>query len=67
MAPLITYSKRKNTLEASTFGVEFVATKVLVEILSGLRYKLRMFGIPLDGPCNFLCDNEAVTKCTIHT
>ena len=37
MAPLITYSKRQNTVEASTFGAEFVAMRVLVEMLIGLR------------------------------
>ena len=66
MAPLITYSKRQNTVEASTFGAEFVAMRVLVEMLIGLRYKLRMFGVPLDGPCNVFCDNEAVTKSSMN-
>jgi len=66
MAPLMTFSKRQNTVEASTFGAEFVAMRVLVEMLIGLRYKLRMFGIPLDGPCNVFCDNEAVTKSTMR-
>ena len=49
-------------MEASTFGAEFIALQVLVEMLIGLRYKLRMFGVPLDGPYNVFCDNEAVTK-----
>ena len=52
MAFLITYSKRQNRVKASIFGAEFVAMRVLVEILIGLRYKLRMFDVPLDGPCN---------------
>jgi hypothetical protein len=29
-------------------------------MIAGLRYKLRMFGVPLDGPANVFCDNEAV-------
>ena len=62
MAPLKWFSKRQNTCEASTFGSEFVAMRILVEMLIGLRYKLRMFGIPIDGPCNVFCDNEAVSK-----
>ena len=40
--------------------------RVLVEMLIGLRYKLRMFGVPLDRPCNVFCDNEAVTKSTMR-
>ena len=65
-APIIWYSKRQNTVETSTFGSEFVALKISVELIEALRYKLRMFGIPIDGPTNVVCDNEAVTKNTIH-
>ena len=61
-APIIWYSKRQNTVETSTFGSEFVAMRIAVELIEALRYKLRMFGIPLDGPTNVFCDNEAVTK-----
>ena len=34
-------------------------------MIEALRYKLRMFGILIEGPDNFYCDNEAVTKNTI--
>ena len=27
-----------------------------------MRYKLRMFGIPITGPTRVLCDNESVVK-----
>ena len=65
-APVMWHSKRQNTVEASTFGSEIVALKNAIELIEGLRYKLRMFGIPLDGPANVYCDNEAVTKnCSI--
>jgi hypothetical protein len=33
-------------------------------LLQGLCYKLRMMGIPLDGPANVFCDNEAVVNNT---
>jgi hypothetical protein len=39
-------------MESSTFGSEFVALRICVEIIEALRYKLRMFGIPIDGPAN---------------
>ncbi|KAI2492736.1 Reverse transcriptase (RNA-dependent DNA polymerase) [Fragilaria crotonensis] len=61
-APILWYSKRQNTVETSTFGSEFVAMRIAVELIEGLRYKLRMFGIPIDSPTNVFCDNEAVTK-----
>jgi hypothetical protein len=49
-APIVWYSKRQNTVETSTFGSEFVAMRIAVELIEALWYKLRMFGIPLDGP-----------------
>ena len=62
-APALWYSKRQNTVEASTFGSEFhQALKNAIEVIEALRYKLRMFGVPTDGPTNIFCDNEAVTK-----
>jgi hypothetical protein len=63
-APIIWFSKRQNTVEASTFGSEFQAMKNAVELAEALRYKLRMFGVPIDGPTNVFCDNEAVYKNT---
>ena len=61
-APIIWYSKRQNTVETSTFGSEFIAMKTAVEQIESLRYKLRMFGVPLEGPTNVFCDIEAVFK-----
>ena len=61
-APIIWYSKRQNTVEMSTFGNEFIAMKTAVEQIESLWYKLRMFGVPLEGPTNVFCNNEAVFK-----
>ena len=60
MAPIIWYSKKQETVEASTFGSELVALRIACEINDGLRYKLRMMGIPLTGPTNGYCDNQSV-------
>ena len=60
--PIIWHSKRKNTVEASTYGSDIVAMKNVLELIEALRYKLRMFIVPIDGPTNIFCDNEAVTK-----
>ena len=61
-APIIWYSKRQNTVESATFGSEFVALRVCKELIVALRYKLRMFGITVDGPANVFCDNQGVVK-----
>ena len=63
-APIIWYSKRQNTVETSTFGAEFCAMKIATEMIEAMRYKLRMFGVPIDGSANVYCDNEAVYKNT---
>ena len=60
--PVKWYSKRQNTIESSTFGSEFVALKIATEMNDSLRYKLRMFGIPIDRPTNAFCDNASVVK-----
>jgi hypothetical protein len=40
--------------------------RIAVEMIEALRYKLRMFGIPIDGPANVFCDNKSVvTNSTI--
>ena len=36
--------------------------KQAVELIKSLRYKLRMFGVPVEGPGSVYCDNEAVYK-----
>jgi len=58
------YSKRQNTVETSTFGSEIVALRIAIEMVEGLRYKLRMMGVPMDGPTSVFCDNESVVKNT---
>ena len=62
--PIHWYSKRQPSVETSTFGAEFCAMKVAVEMTEALRYKLRMFGVPIDGASSVFCDNEAVYKNT---
>ena len=63
-APVIWFSKRQTTVETSTFGSEIVALRIAVELVEGLRYKLRMMGIPIQGSTNMYCDNEGVVKNT---
>jgi hypothetical protein len=67
-APIIWYSKAQSTVEASTFGSEFIAMRILVEMLESFRYKLRMFGIPINGASNVFYDSKSVvTNSTVPT
>jgi hypothetical protein len=63
-APIIWYSKKHNSVEASTFGSEFMALKTAAELVSGLRYKLRMMGIPIEGATQMRVDNMSVVNNT---
>ena len=60
IAPIIWYFKTKNTVESATFGSEFITMRLVVEMIEGLRYKLRMFGVSMDGPVMVLCDHQSV-------
>ena len=40
MAPIVWYSKCQRTVESSTFGSEYIATKTFVEAIQALRFKL---------------------------
>ena len=59
-SPIIFHSKKQGSVEGSSFGSEFSAMKTAVELLEGLRYKLRMMGVPLDGPTHIKADNMSV-------
>jgi Reverse transcriptase (RNA-dependent DNA polymerase) len=51
------YSKKQGSVEGATFGSEFMAMKTAAEVNKGFRYKLRMMGIPIDGPTYVYGDN----------
>ncbi len=59
-APIVWMSKKQPTIETSVFGAEFVAMKHGMETLRGLRYKLRMMGVPISGPSFIYGDNMSV-------
>ena len=60
MALIDWLSKKQPTVETAVFGAEFVAMKHGVETLRGLRYKLRMMGVPISGPTYIYGDNMSV-------
>ena len=51
-------------METSVFGAEFVAMKICVEAMRGLRYKLQMMSGPLDGPTYVYGDNMSAIHIT---
>ena len=61
-APIIRHSKIQNSEEKSMFGSKFTAMKNSVELIAALRYKLGIFGVPINGSTDIFCDNEAVYK-----
>ena len=63
-APIIWFSKRQNTVESSSFGSEFIALRIARDLIVALRYKLRIFGTPVQGPAMVFCDNSGVVKNT---
>ena len=60
MAPIYWMSKKQTSVETSSFGSEFIAMKQCTEYIRGLRYKLRMMGIPCV-ECSYVYgDNQSV-------
>jgi hypothetical protein len=61
-APIVWYSKKQSTVEASSFGSEFNALRIAMEHVVGIRFKLRMFGLNVKDYTCIWCDNEAVVN-----
>jgi hypothetical protein len=53
-------SKKQTSIETSSFGSEFMAMKAATEYVRGLRFKLRMMGIPVEGHTYIYGDNQSV-------
>ena len=39
-----------------------MALRAATELIEGLHYKLRMFGVPIDGATSVYCNNQSVMK-----
>ena len=59
---IVWHSKKQSSIETSSFGSEFSAMKTGTELIEGLRYKLRMMGVPIEGPCHVKADNLSVVR-----
>ena len=60
--PMDWYSKKQSTVEAATYGSEFMAARIATQQMIDLRLTLRHMGIPIDGPSWMFGDNEGVIK-----
>ena len=63
-APVYWISEKQNSVGRSLFGSEFMAMKQCCEYLQGIRYKLRMMVIPVEGTSYILGDNQSVLSNT---
>ena len=59
-SPIYWMSKKLSGIKTSPFGSEFMALKHCCKNVRGLRYKLRMMGIHINGPTYVFGDNKAV-------
>ena len=50
-------SKKHNSVKTLNFRSKFTALKIAVELVIAFRYKLHMFGVPLEGPTEMFYDN----------
>lgn len=65
-APVYWYSKKQGSVEPSTYQAEFTAMREATEYVRALRYKLRMMGIPVEGPAYIFGDNQSVLANTTN-
>jgi Reverse transcriptase (RNA-dependent DNA polymerase) len=59
-APVYWSSKKQGDIKPSTYASEMNALKLATEMIEAQRYKLRMMGVPIDGPAEVRCDNASV-------
>ena len=47
-------------MESSSVGSKFISLRIETEMIEGLRYNLRMFGVAIDIPADVFFDNQSV-------
>jgi hypothetical protein len=57
-------SKHQDMVKPSTYAAKLNALKHAAEIIEAQRYKLRMMGVPIDGPAEVQCNNKSVVYST---
>ena len=59
-SPVYFHTKKQGRIETITFASEFITMKQCCEYTRGLRYKIRMMGIGVDGTAHIFGDNKSV-------
>jgi len=59
-AQVYSFTKKQGSSEINTFRSEFVAMRQCCNYIRGLRYKLRMMGVPVNNPTLIYGDNHSV-------
>ena len=52
------YLQDNNMVDASSFGSEFVVIMIMPDMIEDLQYKLRCFGVTVNGSAEVFCDNK---------
>ena len=60
--PIIWFIKKQNTVQAAAFVRKLVSSRICKDLIVELGYKLQMFGVRLEGPAYFFCDNRGFVK-----
>ena len=60
--PIFWFSRRQSVVAGSTYEAEFIALKLAVDEIRGVRYLLRSMGIRVNQPARLLGDNEGVLQ-----
>ena len=63
--PIDWFSKLQGTVEAATYGSEFMAARLATQQIIDLRITLRYMGVPIGGSAWLFGDNESVIKSSI--
>ena len=58
--PVNWFTKKQPTVETATYGSEFIAAKLAVEQIMGMRLTLRYLGVEVHGPTRLFGDNGSV-------
>jgi hypothetical protein len=56
----IGFCQKQGSVESSKFGSKFIALKMAMEVNKGVRYKLQMMGVAIDGQTFVFCNNQSV-------
>ena len=60
--PIIWYSKFHNIVNALSFESDFFALRMYTDTIEVLRYTLRCFGVPVEGPVELFVTKISFTS-----